>query len=62
MCLSYLKRLLETKYDITEYKSLEEEGEIVGEEDPPANEVNFWTRNIFTYQFIFMGIKKPQNL
>lgn len=49
MCLSYLKGLLETKHDITEYKSLEEEGEIVGEEDPPANEVNFWTRNIFTY-------------
>lgn len=50
ICLSYLKGLLETKHDITEYKSLEEKGEIVGEEDPPANEVNFWTRNIFAYQ------------
>lgn len=46
--LSYLKGLLETKYGITEYKSLEERKEIVGEEDLPANEINFWTRNIFT--------------
>ena len=50
MCLSYLKGLLETKHDITEYKSLEEREEVVGEEDPPTNEINFWTRNIFAYQ------------